>query len=114
MTFFGTQMRNIREDADLKQDDVGRIMNVSQNLISKYETGRAEPSFDFIIKFCKHFDVTPNFMFGFSESPRDTPKTSMLISRNPYADLSADHRATLDAMANIFRQQEAENAPKEA
>lgn len=114
MTFFGTQMRNIREDADLKQDDVGRIMDVSQNLISKYETGRSEPSFDFIIKFCKHFNVTPNFMFGFTDSPRDTPKTSMLISRNPYADLSADHRAALDAMAAVFRQQEAEQGQKEA
>lgn len=114
MTFFGTQMRNIREDADLKQEDVGRVMNVSQNLISKYETGRAEPSFDFIVKFCKHFNVTPNFMFGFPDTTPDAPKTSMFISRNPYADLSADHRAALDAMANIFRRQEAENTPKEA
>lgn len=114
MTFFGIQMRNVREDADLKQDDVGRIMDVSQNLISKYETGRAEPSFDFIVKFCKHFNVTPNFMFGFPDPAHETPKTSMLISRNPYADLSADHRATLDAMANVFRKQEAAAAFKEA
>lgn len=114
MITFGDRMQAVRKEAGLKQEDVGRIMDVSQNLISKYETGRNEPSFDFVVKFCKHFNVTPNFMFGFSDPPHDTPKTSMLISRDPYADLSADHRAALDAMANIFRQQEDAGTVKEA
>lgn len=110
MITFGDRMQAIRKEAGLKQADVGRIMDVSQNLISKYETGRAEPSFNFIIRFCKHFNVTPNFLFGFS----DLPITAISAPSTPYDDLSTEHRAALDAMADIFRQQEDAGTVKEA
>lgn len=110
MIAFGDRMQAVRKEAGLKQEDVGKIMGVSQNRISKYEMGRAEPSFEFIVKFCKHFNVMPNYLFDFP----DLAETAMRISRDPYADLSVEHRAALDAMADIFRQQEAAGAAKEA
>ncbi len=110
MIAFGDRMQAVRKEAGLKQEDVGKIMGVSQNRISKYEMGRAEPSFEFIVKFCKHFSVTPNFLFGFP----DLPITAISVPRAPYDDLSVEHRAALDALADIFRQQEAAGAAKEA
>jgi DNA-binding XRE family transcriptional regulator len=46
-------MRNLREDRDLKQREVAKIINNSQQGYSHIEDGRAELKIDDLIKLCK-------------------------------------------------------------
>ena len=63
---FGERVRNLREDADLNQTQLGKAVNMTQRKISYIECGKYEPSMDDIIAFCHFFKVSADFLLGLS------------------------------------------------
>ena len=66
---FGDKIRNLREDADLNQTQLGQMLNMTQRKISYIECGQYEPSVDDIIAFCRYFKVSSDYLLGLSQSP---------------------------------------------
>ncbi|MGM9666046.1 MAG: helix-turn-helix domain-containing protein [Eubacteriales bacterium] len=64
---YRTRMRNIREDRDLTQREVGKIINKSQQGYSHIEDGRAELKIDDLIKLCKFYGVSSDYMIGLTD-----------------------------------------------
>lgn len=111
------RLRAVREDHQILQKDLAEEFHVNQSTISKYELGDREPTVEYVIQFCKYFNVSTDFLLGLSDDYRPPVSISIpptLLSRDPYADLSAEHRATLDALADVFRKQEAAKSQREA
>lgn len=54
----GKAMRSIRKKADLNQEDVAKILNVSRTVYTKYETGSVKPNKEYLTKFAEHFNVS--------------------------------------------------------
>ena len=63
---FGERLRNLREDADLNQTQLGKAVNMSQRKISYIECGKCEPSIDDILSFCHYFKVSSDYLLGLS------------------------------------------------
>ena len=61
------RMRNLREDSDLTQNEVGAIINKSQQGYSHIEEGRAELKIDDLIKLCQFYKVSADYFIGLSE-----------------------------------------------
>ncbi len=61
---FGEKIRNLREDADLNQTQLGTALNMTQRKISYIECGKCEPSLEDIKAFCKYFNVTADYLIG--------------------------------------------------
>ena len=61
---FGEKIRNLREDADMNQTELGKALNMTQRKISYIECGKYEPNVDDIISFCKYFNVSADFLLG--------------------------------------------------
>ena len=61
------RMRNLREDRDLTQKEVGTVINKSQQGYSHIEDGRAELKIDDLIKLCKFYGVTADYFVGLSD-----------------------------------------------
>lgn len=59
---FGEKIRNLREDADLNQTQLGNAVNMTQRKISYIECGKYEPSVDDIIAFCHFFKVSADHL----------------------------------------------------
>ena len=57
-------MRNLREDFDLTQAEVGKILNKSQQGYNHIETGRAELKIEDLIKLCNFYDVPADYLIG--------------------------------------------------
>ena len=64
---YRTRMRNLREDRDLTQKEVGAIINKSQQGYSHIEDGRAELKIDDLIKLCRFYEVSADYLIGISE-----------------------------------------------
>lgn len=64
---FNEQIRNLREDKDLTQTEVGKILNMSQRKISRLETGETEPTTDEIILFCKFYKKSADYLLGLKD-----------------------------------------------
>lgn len=60
------RMRDLREDNDLTQKQVGSVINKSQQGYSHIEEGRAELKIDDLIKLCKFYNVSADYFIGLS------------------------------------------------
>ena len=61
------RIRDLREDKDLTQKEVGQIINKSQQGYSHIEDGRAELKIDDLIKLCKFYGVSADYFIGLSD-----------------------------------------------
>ena len=64
---YRTRMRNLREDRDLTQAQLGKVINKSQQGYSHIEEGRAELKIDDLIKLCKFYGVSADYMIGMTD-----------------------------------------------
>ena len=62
------RMRNLREDKDLTQKEVGAVINKSQQGYSHIEEGRAELKIEDLIKLCRFYGVSADYFIGMEES----------------------------------------------
>ena len=60
----GEKIRNLREDRDLNQTQLGQAVNMTQRKISYIECGKFEPSVDDIVAFCHFFKVSADYLLG--------------------------------------------------
>ena len=59
---FGEKIKNLREDRDLTQGQLGKLINMTQRKISYIENDKYEPSIDDIRAFCLFFEVSADFL----------------------------------------------------
>lgn len=67
---FGEKIRNLREDMDLNQTQLGKAVNMTQRKISYIECGKYEPSVDDIIAFCHYFRVSADYLLEIPDKYR--------------------------------------------
>lgn len=58
------RIRGLREDNDLTQEEMGKILKATQKQISNWETGRNEPPYDILIKYTNYFKVSADYILG--------------------------------------------------
>ena len=61
---FGEKIRNLREDADLNQTQLGAAVQMTQRKISYIECGKYEPSIGDIVAFCRFFKISADTLLG--------------------------------------------------
>ena len=64
---FGEKIRNMREDKDMNQTQLGSALGMNQMKISRIETGSAEPALADIVALCRFFDVSADYLLGLPE-----------------------------------------------
>lgn len=64
---YRTRMRNLREDRDLTQAEVGKIINKSQQGYNHIEMGRAELKIEDLILLCQFYGVSSDYFIGIKE-----------------------------------------------
>ena len=59
------RIKNVREDHDLTQAQVGK----SQQGYNHIEMGRAELKIDDLIRLCKFYDLSADYLIGLTDNP---------------------------------------------
>ena len=62
-------LRGIREDRDIKQREIAKILNVSQNTYSQYETGVISLTAEILIKLANYYNVSIDFLLDRTDNP---------------------------------------------
>ena len=60
----------VREGRDDMQARIGEVLNKSQQGYSHIESGRAELKIDGLIKLCKFYDLSADYLIGLTSTPR--------------------------------------------
>ncbi len=61
---FNERFKEIREDKDLNQTQMGKILNMSQKKISRLENNDTNPTPEEIVLICKTFKVSADYLLG--------------------------------------------------
>ena len=64
------RLKNVREDKDKTQAEIGKLLNKSQQGYNHIETGRAELKIDDLIKLCEYYDLSADYMIGLTNTPK--------------------------------------------
>lgn len=64
------RIREIREDRDLSQETVGKIIHKSQQGYSHIENGRAELKIDDLLLLCKFYNLSADYLIGLVDHPK--------------------------------------------
>lgn len=58
------RIKNLREDADLTQNDIGKILNISQRTYSHYENGTRSFPLELLIRLANYYNVSLDYLVG--------------------------------------------------
>lgn len=109
------RLKELRLSKNINQKDFAVIIGVSQPTLSQWETGKTQIDYDNLQKLSDYFNVSIDFILGYSDSPNppkaDTPATQPL----PYSarilelaekinNLSPEMRASIEAQIKLFQQ----------
>ena len=68
-------LKSLRESLNMTQKEFAASVGVKLTTYSGYETGVREPKSDFWIAVAQKYDVTIDYLMGFSDNPHQTGDT---------------------------------------
>ena len=61
------RIRNLREDKDLYQKDIAKLLEISQQYYSEYETGKRTIPLIHLIKLAQFYNVSLDYLVGLTD-----------------------------------------------
>ena len=56
------RLKDLREDRDLKQEDIAKFLNISQTNYSKYELGKINIPISSLIKLSEFYNISVDYL----------------------------------------------------
>ena len=69
-----SRIRNLREDRDLTQKEMGEILNCSQRIYSNYECGNVDIPTQILIKLAKFHKTSVGYLLELTDDKRPYPR----------------------------------------
>ena len=69
-----SRIRNLREDRDLTQKQMGEILNCSQRIYSNYECGDVDIPTQILIKLAKFHKTSGDYLLELTDDKRPYPR----------------------------------------
>ena len=66
---YRTRIRDVREDQDYTQAQIGQVLNKSQQGYNHIEAGRAELKIEDLIRLCKFYNLSADYLIGLIDTP---------------------------------------------
>ncbi|MEY8293011.1 helix-turn-helix transcriptional regulator [Carnobacteriaceae bacterium 52-44] len=68
------RIRNLREDKDLNQENLAKLLNISQTTYSRYESGALDIPTQSLIKLAKYYSTSADYLLGLTDIKKAYPK----------------------------------------
>lgn len=65
-------LKDLREDHDLFQKDIAKILNTSQSYYAQYENGKRPLPIEHLITLAKFYNVSTDYILGLTNNPQNT------------------------------------------
>lgn len=95
----GDRLKEIRRDHNDTQETLASKLGVSTPTVSKWEQGESDPNVKTLLKICRMYNVSSDFLLGLSD---DDP----LITKRRRSALSEKSRETLRQFEAFLLHQE--------
>jgi len=118
---FGKRLKMLREEKEMSQDDLGRVLNVTQQTVNNYENAKRAPNLEMLCKIADFFEVSKDYLLEQSDDFRFQPKLNILSLFNfksieitakkeqrikKLLELSEDSQVDVEKIIDIFAQKD--------
>lgn len=74
MKTYYERIRELRQDEDISQQELGEALGISQHTISQYELHHRRPDPETIIALAKFFNVSTDYLLGVTNTRNKFPE----------------------------------------
>ena len=67
---YNEKLRIARKNLKVTQKEAAAYLGVTERNYQHYEAGTQKPSFDMIVKLCRYYGVSADYLLGLSDEPR--------------------------------------------
>ena len=71
---YAQRIRDLREDKDLTQSDVAKILNTSQSYYAQYENKKRSLPIEHLKTLCEFYNISADYILGYTNTPKPLPK----------------------------------------
>ena len=64
------RIRDLREDRDMNQTQIAKVLGMSQTGYSKYETGENDIPTSILIKLARFYNTSVDYILGETDNPQ--------------------------------------------
>lgn len=75
------RIKELREDHDLKQKDVAKVLNISQQQYARYELEISEMSYVQLIKLAEYYNTSIDYLLYITDERKPYPKSIVKQSK---------------------------------
>ncbi len=75
------RIKELREDHDLKQKDVAKVLNISQQQYARYEIEISEMSYVQLIKLAEYYNTSIDYLLYVTDERKPYPKSIVKQSK---------------------------------
>lgn len=72
------RIRNLREDNDLKQIDLAKLLQISQAQYSRIENGENDITLDSLIRLARFYDVSTDYLLELTNEKSNKNKKGLI------------------------------------
>ncbi len=65
-----SRLKDIREDHDLTQSDIAKLLNTTNRQVSKWETGIQKMGIDKYMILARYYNISIDYLTGLIDTPR--------------------------------------------
>ncbi len=67
---YAKRLRDLREDRDLTQSDIAKVLKTTYQYYSTYESGKRELSFSHAIQLAQFYNASLDYLAGLTDIPQ--------------------------------------------
>ena len=67
MELFSNRLKELRVNANYTQQQIAEMLGMKQQSYTRYENNTGEPNLDTVVKLCKIFEVSSDYLLGISD-----------------------------------------------
>lgn len=68
------RIRDLRNDRGLTQEDVAKLLHISQNTYSQYEIGTTRYPLDAVVTLAEFYGVSVDYLVELTDDPKPYPR----------------------------------------
>jgi len=78
-------LKILREHKNITMEELANHLGLTRSAISLYESGKRQPDFDTLKKLAKYFNVSIDYLLGYSDNP--SPNGQILLNEYEIVDI---------------------------
>ena len=64
------RLKDTREDADKKQEDIASVLHITRQQYQLYESGKREMPMHHFVTLAKYYNISLDYLAGLTDTPR--------------------------------------------